>query len=196
MERWLRLMKNRVMRFVFSLRIAPLMLGAAASVLLVGCTREPAYECNPADDCEAPVKEPPFGTVACDLHSFKGSPAGICTPYVDAGWDLALVKMDYLEAGQTRFECPESAEWAGLWGEEVAYWNIAPRSVLACSVHPLATCSDLSLACVPKEEGFPPCAIQTGKHDCPPPYSGPTEVKPYGGGDRSTVCCKHFEDPQ
>jgi hypothetical protein len=197
MKRWFALVMNGVMRFAFSRRIALLVLCAAGLALVVGCSKRRMYLCDPAEDCEAPVEEPPFGTQkTCDLHSFEGSPNGICTPYYDAGWDLALVKIDYLEKGQLTFECPESAEWAGLWGEEVVFWNIAPRSVLACSVHPLATCGDLGSACVPKEEEFPACAIQTGQHDCPGLGLIPTEVKPYGGGDLSTVCCSNLDLPQ
>jgi hypothetical protein len=194
MKRWFALVMNGVMRFAFSLRIALLVLCAAGLSLGVGCTKKRTTKCDPADDCEAPVEEPPIGTLTCDLLVHKGSPTGICTPYVDAGWDLALVKMAYLEDGP--FDCPKSAEWPGLWGEEITDVNIAPRSVLACSVHPFATCSDASLACVPKEEGFPPCAIQTGHQDCLGLYMTKTEVKPYGGGDLSTVCCKGLEDPK
>jgi hypothetical protein len=187
MKRWLEFARNGATRFALLLPLVPLLLCAAGPVLLLGCEPSGSRQCDPGEDCEAPVEEPPFGTLTCNLPVYKGSPTGICTPYVDAGWDIALVKMAYLEDGP--FDCPKSAEWAGLWGEELTNPYITPRSVLACSVQFFATCADPSSVCVPKEEGFPPCLVQSGRHGDSDPYNLKTEVKPYDGSDLSTVGC-------
>jgi hypothetical protein len=196
MKRWLGFAKNGTTRFALLLPLVPLLLCAAGSVLLLGCELSGSRECNPGDDCETSVEEPPFGTMICHLPEQEASLIGICIPYVDAGWHTALVRMAYPEEGE--LTCPESAKWPGLWGAELTAPNVERRNVIGCSVQPSTTCGHLSMACVPREEDYPPCVLQANQNSCPGsdsaliPYTVLTKVEPYGGGDPTTVCCQEI----
>jgi hypothetical protein len=117
----------------------------------------------------------------------------ICIPHVDAGWHTALVRMAYPEEGP--LHCPASAEWAGLWGEEITDNGAEPRRVIGCSVLPLATCGSTNWACVPFEEDYPACIHQARPQDCPEPYDAETPEEQQGDGGEVTVCCRAFREP-
>jgi len=137
----------------------------------------------------------PYGTLACDLHGFAGSPKGICIPHFDAGWHTALVRKVPIDQPA---HCPQSAEWPGFLGEEVVGPGEEVHRIIGCSVNPLATCHDYSFACVPYELDYPPCILQSGQDSCPSGSSYPvkTQAIPEEGGALTTICCRSASDPK
>ncbi len=159
-----------------------------------GCNPHAGQAACETDDCASDdtSDQPPTGVQSCDLHAFAGSPTGICIPHVDAGWHTALVRMVPKSSGMPT--CPASAQWPGLKGEEITPPGIEPRLVVGCSVNPMSTCESTSWACVPFEQDYPACVLQTDQDACPDPYPLETRVTPQGGGAPSTVCCRLPED--
>jgi hypothetical protein len=120
----------------------------------------------------------------------------MCVPHVDAGWQSALVRK--MPVSEGRPGCPQSAEWAGLFGQEIGPPDGVAQYVVGCSVNPLATCPDYSWACVPYEPAYQACVVQLEQGSCPGPGSGYTLkiiVDPEGGGAPTTVCCLESEGP-
>lgn len=174
----------------WSSKLGPWCVLLTSLVLAPGCNARYAL-CDPGDTCEDPEDDIPPAVQTCDLHNFQGSPIGQCIPYVEAGWDTSLVKMAHLPKHQ--LHCPGS--FAGFIGVELPVDNTPPRNVIGCTVHPLATCSSLSHACVPFEEGYDACINQSDAGECMAPYSRQTIVEQDGTSGLMTVCCRDPEEP-
>lgn len=168
---------------LFLVKCCCLVIVLASTAL--GCI-SPLESCNEGDTCAEEVEDPPLA-IQCDLHAFHGSPVGQCVPYVEATWDMALVRMAHIPKHQ--LHCPDSAPFSGFSGVELPERNAAPRNVIACTVNPLATCPSLAFACVPFEEDYPACVVQSGSLACPPEYDH-IETTVDAEGDTKTVCCR------
>lgn len=151
-----------------------LSFGFLCGGVVAGCGREPVTRCVP-DNCPPPEPE-------CD---------GVCVPYMDSTWDMALVGM--APESRVPLHCPESAPFAGLSGKEIPPPRSAARSVLACNVNPRPTCSSSAFVCVPFDPLFAPCILQPGAQICPDTYSLPTTVQSVAG-HTITICCEDPED--
>ena len=153
--------------------VVVLSLGLVGAGAVAGCQRihrecEPLY-CPPAES-------------ECD---------GLCVPYMDSTWDMALVGMETPDRDPLR--CPEVAPFAGMSGKEILQARGSARNVLACNVNPRPTCSSDAFVCVPFDPHFAPCILQPGDQICPDPYSLPTFVQ-NAAGHTVTVCCEDPED--
>jgi len=146
-------------------------LGAS---LVAGCGWQGAGPCK-GEDC------PPADS-QCD---------GLCVPYMDSTWDMALVGMELPDRNPLR--CPSVAPFAGMSGKEIPLSRGPARDVLACNVNPRPTCASDAFVCVPFDPQFAPCILQPGDQLCPDPYSLPTFVE-NAAGYTITVCCEDPED--
>lgn len=174
-------------------RLALALLCGLGAVTSMGCERQDSGKCLSAD-CETDDDHPPGTAQACQLETFEGPLTGTCIPYVDAGWHTALVKMAFPEQGA--LDCPDTAPFAGMAGQEIPAGDTEPRLVIACSVNPLPRCPSVIFGCVPEEVDYPPCVLQSGSQRCPDPYPIPTAVQQPGAGGEVTVCCEAPEAPQ
>src|SRR5689334_19957583 len=97
-------------------------LGAILAAIEGGCTSHGWHSCE-GDDCPPEESQ-------CD---------GVCVPYMDATWDMALVGM----APESRIplHCPATAPFSGMSGKEIPDSRRPARDVLACSVNPQPTCA-------------------------------------------------------
>lgn len=151
-----------------------LSLGFVGACVTVGCGFQLDAECE-SGDCPPPDSD-------CD---------GVCVPYMDSTWDMALVGM--APDSRVPLHCPESAPFAGMSGKEIAPLSRSARNVLACSVNPRPTCSSDAFVCVPFDPVFAPCIVQPGGQICPGVYPLPTTVQS-AAGHTLTVCCEEPED--
>jgi hypothetical protein len=116
---------------------------------------------------------------------------GLCVPYMDSTWDMALVGMEV--PGRVPLHCPEDAPFAGMSGKEVPSSRSPARDVLACNVNPRPTCSSAAFVCVPFDPVFAPCVLQPGDQICPDTYALATTVQS-AAGHTVTVCCEGPDD--
>jgi hypothetical protein len=117
---------------------------------------------------------------------------GECVDYMDATWDMALVRMT-LET-DTVLRCPPSAPNAGMTGKEVAAGRGLPRRVIACSANPQPTCASAGQVCMPSEPDFRACVVRDGVHGCVGDYWDRTTVVDQDDND-VTVCCENELGP-
>jgi hypothetical protein len=138
------------------------------------CQGDETFDCPPLE-CEGPECLPPV--VQCD---------GTCVDYMDATWDMALVKMT---SDSGVLHCPPSAPNAGMTGKEATAGLRLPRRVIACSANPQPTCSSATAVCMPSEPDFLPCVVRDGVHTCVGAYWEETLVVDELGNN-VTVCCQ------